>query len=442
MKRISPSLVLGLALLHLACSNGKVAPPPAQNVPELVAVEPTPAPLPPSAGERRLREAQEILAKEPDNLYGYQLLASAWMFRARETGDFSLNTRADQALAKAAALEVDNPITLRLQAVMCLTWHQFGQALDLGKKLILANPRDHEAWGVVVDALVELGRYPEAIEAADAMVSIRPNAPSYSRVSWLRSLHGDDVGAVEAMRMAISAADAGDREGLAWFRVHLAQTLANLGQVDEALREVDHSLVIFPNYPSALTWRGRLTARKEGVAAALPWLESAAKSLPQPDTLIYLGDLYSVMGRGEDARRQYDLATVVEGGSPGVMAKEGVWSRRLALMWADQDKNLEQAELIARKERESRQDIFTHDLLGWILLKRGKAAEALKESEQALRLGTHDAGLYYHRGMIHLALGDKKKAKEFLEKALATDPAFDVVQAGIAKQKLAEIEGK
>ena len=437
MNMILRTSLLTLAALSFACGGEKSAPPPPKTEPVVAKVEPTPQPASLSAGTRRLAEAQEILTRDPENLYGYQLLASAWMFRARETGDFSLNTKADQALTKAQQLEVDNPITQRLQAVMFLTWHQFEQALDLGRKLILANPRDHEAWGVVVDALVELGRYPEAIEAADAMVTVRPNAASYSRVSWLRTLHGDDAGAVEAMRMAVSAADAGDREGLAWFQVHLAQTLANVGQVDEALGEVERALVIFPNYPAALTWKGHLTARKGDIQGAVSLLESATQRLPLPDTLIYLGDLYARLGRANDAQKQYELATAVEGGAPGLEGKQGVWSRRLALMWADQDINLEQAETIARKERETRQDVFSHDLLAWILLKRGKTSEALKESELALRLGTHDAGLYYHRGMIHLARGDKKGAKEFLEKALGVDPAFDVVQANIAREKLA-----
>ena len=56
-----------------------------------------------------------------------------------------------------------------------------------------------------VDALVELGRYDAARAELQAMVDRRPNLSGYARVSYLRELHGDLDGAVEAMRLAVDA---------------------------------------------------------------------------------------------------------------------------------------------------------------------------------------------------------------------------------------------
>ena len=48
---------------------------------------------------------------------------------------------------------------------------------------------------------------------------------------------------------------------------------------------------------------------------------------------------------------------------------------------------------------------------------------------EALRLGTRDARLFYHAGMIALAARDKAAARSYLERALALSPQFDLMQA-------------
>src|SRR3712207_8023673 len=43
--------------------------------------------------------------REPSAARGYNMLAAAYMQQARESGDFSLNARAEEALARAEASE-------------------------------------------------------------------------------------------------------------------------------------------------------------------------------------------------------------------------------------------------------------------------------------------------------------------------------------------------
>ena len=57
-------------------------------------------------------------------------------------------------------------------------------------------------YGVMGDALLELGDYDQAFDAFDTMATMRPTAAAYARVSYGRELRGDLNGAVEAMRMA------------------------------------------------------------------------------------------------------------------------------------------------------------------------------------------------------------------------------------------------
>lgn len=61
---------------------------------------------------------------------------------------------------------------------------------------------------------------------------------------------------------------------------------------------------------------------------------------------------------------------------------------------------------------------WTSDTLAWALHKNGKNEETADAGKQARRLGTRDAALHYHAGMIHLALGENEEGKELLRAAL------------------------
>jgi tetratricopeptide (TPR) repeat protein len=90
---------------------------------------------------------------------------------------------------------------------------------------------------------------------------------------------------------------------------------------------------------------------------------------------------------------------------------------------------------------EYRRDIYAYDVLAWNLYRSGKAEEAREEITSALRLGTRDAKLFYHAGMIYHRLGDKPKAHKYLRLALETNPHFHILFADEAAQTLKALEG-
>ena len=115
-----------------------------------------------------------------------------------------------------------------------------------------------------------------------------------------------------------------------------------------------------------------------------------------------------------------------------------LYNRQLALFYADHELKPEAAYANAAKEYSLRQDIYGADALAWTALKAGKIAEAQTAIKAALRLGTEDARLFYHSGMIARASGDKSEAHHNLKRALALNPQFDPLQASIARKALGE----
>ena len=77
--------------------------------------------------------------------------------------------------------------------------------------------------------------------------------------------------------------------------------------------------------------------------------------------------------------------------------------------------------------------------IAWCLHKTGSLEEAKTAISEALRLGTRDARLYDHAGMISSAFGDRAGAAEYLKVAFDIKPAFDTLGADVAQCVLSSL---
>lgn len=385
-----------------------------------------------SAADRQIISAQAVIKQAPSAAKGYNLLAAGYMQKAREAEDFSFNKQAEQALDRSFEVAPDNYDALKLRAKLMLTFHRFEEGLEVARQAQAVSPSDHDNYGAMTDAFVELGEYPAAVEAAQKMVDLRPDTSSYARISYLRSLHGDTKGAVEAMRLAAQSANPQDSERLAWCHVQLGEALLTDGERAAAAREFDRALFFFPGYGAALDAKARILVASGDLEGAIEVHRKEYELKPGADTALALGDLYKKLGRTDKANTYYAAFESLERENATLEND----MHHLVLYWLDHDQNLDEALALARKERERRKDVFTCDTLAWALYKKGQFGEAKKASDEALRLGTRDSRFLYHAGMIAQALGQRDAAAKYLLRALAINPSFDVLQADIARRTL------
>ncbi len=383
----------------------------------------------------QIKAAQKLIEKAPNEPQGYTQLAIAFIRLARETGDFSLNNQAQTAVEKALQIDSTDNSARKLKASLDLTFHRFPEALEAGQKLNAEFPNDDFVYGVLTDANAELGNYQAAVEAAQKMVDLKPNMSSYARVAHLRSLHGDHKGAVEMFKLAARTADPGDKEAQSWCLVQLGDELWKNGKYPEAEKVFDEALRNFPNYHLALAGKGRVRASNNDFETAVQLLTESNKRLPNVETTILLGDIYTKQGNFEQAKQQYDLVEVIE-------QKLGVNhdQKRLAMLWADHHTKLDEALEITRRESEWRKDIFTADALAWCLYKKGQLTDARTAIAAAMNLKSNEARILYHAGMIEKDLGNGREAKRLLEQALKLNPRFDLIQSENAKKALLELK--
>ena len=384
----------------------------------------------------QVKAAQEMISKSPDAPLGYTMLALSYIKLARESGDFSLNSKVEAAVGHALELEPENAIAKKLQASLFLTFHRFPEALAAATALHQQYPQDSFIYGALADANVELGNYEEAVKNVQQMVDAKPNMESYARVSHVRSLYGDTTGAIEAMGTAAKTADPADKEARAWCRVFLGNEYFKAGKYADAELAYDLALKIFPEYHFALAGKGQTRMAAGDYENAIQFLTQSQDRVPLTETVIQLGDLYKKTGNADKAQQQYQLAEFIE-------QKLGtIDMRRLALLWADQDTKLDEALAIAEKEHATRRDIFTADIYAWCLYKKGNFQAAKNIINEALRLKTKDARIFYHAGMIEKNLGNRSEAIRLLDAALKLNPAFDLIQSENAKQALQSLEQK
>ena len=96
----------------------------------------------------------------------------------------------------------------------------------------------------------------------------------------------------------------------------------------------------------------------------------------------------------------------------------------LGYLYADQGKNLEQAERMVRKalEDDSTNSAFL-DSLGWVLFKRGKTDESIKYLEQAAvnyPIPDGDPTILDHLGEVYFLKKDYGKARDAWKRAEAS----------------------
>lgn len=361
----------------------------------------------------RIDRLQAGLRVNPNDARGLAELGAAYLQRARETADPTWYTKAGQALSRSATLAPDDALQLTASGLLALARHDFAGALRLGGRAHEIDPASADAMGVVVDAQVELGRYDDAAASVQQMVDLRPSLPSYARVSYVRELRGDAIGAIDAMSQAVIAG-AGSADDVAYVQSLLGDLELSRGDVAAAETAYRRALQRRPGYGAADVGLARVDAARGDLAGAVSLLQDVATRLPFPATVALLGDVLDALGRHADAARQYDLVRAIE----DLNRANGVAvDLELARFEADHPTDPGAAVDLARRALAERPTVYGEDVLAWSLHGAARNREALDHARAALRFGTRDAVLWWHLAAIEADAGQADAARRDLTTA-------------------------
>jgi tetratricopeptide (TPR) repeat protein len=378
---------------------------------------------------------QQRLRELPADWRGYASLGLAYVAQARVTADPTYYPKAESALQRSLRLnERDNVNAVLGLGALALARHDFATALEHGRRARAMAPYSMDAYGVIGDALLELGRYRAAFDAFQRMVDTKPALASYARVSYARELTGDVDAAVLAMRLAFDAA--GTPTDAAWAAHRLGELAWGTGAVGTAAGWFRRARDLDPYSVDALAGLAKVAWARGRPAIAIERYTEVAERYPSPEHLIALGDLYATTGQPELAEQQYAVVRA----TAELAAANGVdVDLELAMFLADHGEP-EAALAAAEEEWARRRSVHVANAYAWALFRNGRFDEAAVLADRALSLRTHEALFLFHAATIRHALGDDDAALALIAEALDRNPNFSILHRRAAEDLLTELE--
>ena len=357
-------------------------------------------------------------------------LATLYVQEARASGNYMYYDQAALKYVNAVLKkEPDNFDALSIKALLMLSQHHFAEGLKIGEQAKNINPYNAFIYGLIIDGNVEMGNYTAAVDNADKMVSIRPDIRSYSRISYLREIHGDYPGAIEAMKMAVSAGLPGD-EGTEWSRIQLGHLYENTGDMKNAEMYYTIALDNRPAYAYALAGLARVAAYSSNYKKAIIYYLQADSLVNDFTIKEELSDAYKAAGEKEKAAT---VANAVITGMNAAAANEkkddssGHYSdRELAYAYLkvnQYDKALDHALLEYNRRPEN---IDVNETLAWVYYSKGDFAKASAFAKTALKTNSQNPTLLCRMGLIYYKNGDKPTAGKLLKAGLAANPNMNL----------------
>ncbi len=368
--------------------------------------------------QKQFADLVRSVRTNPDDIKSRIALASLYIQEARISGH--------QEYYEIAAMKYVNEVlemdslhfeALTLKGLLKMAHHDFSDGLALAEKARTINPDNAFVHGILVDGHVELGNYTAAVKEADNMMSIRPDLRSYSRVSYLREIHGDYPGAIEAMKLAVDAGPAGD-EATEWARVHLGKLYEAIGDLKNAEMRYNISLQYRPGYAYALAGLGRIATLAKEYDKAITYYRQAESLVNDNSFKEDMADVYQQAGQKNksDSIINRLLITMDEDSKKDESGEEtGHYAdgelAHVYLQAGSYDNALKHA--LAEYNRRPN-NIEVNETLAWVYYNKHEYANALAHIETATKTDSKDPVLLCRAGLIYAKTGNKLKAKSLL----------------------------
>lgn len=367
--------------------------------------------------------------EQPQDTKSALALATLYVQESRITGqhqyyDAAALTYINQVLQADSV----NFEALTLKALILLSQHHFAEALVVAEKAQKIGPYNAFVYGLLIDGYVEMGNYKAAIVNADKMVSLRPDIRSFSRISYLREIHGDNAGAIEAMQSAVKAGGFGD-EATAWSRVQLGRLFENKGDLKSAEMHYTIALDERPGYAYAIAGMGRLAMAQKDYKRGIQLFHQADTSMMDFSFKEELAKAYTLTGDNKKATQTFD--ELIEGlqahAEEAELEEEGAHHADLELasvylLANDFGNALKHA--LAEYQRRPK-NIEVNEMVAWAAYKKGDHAIALKHIENALITNCKNPVLLCRAGLIYAKNSQTAKSAQLLNEGLKNNPNID-----------------
>lgn len=366
------------------------------------------------------------IEKNPSDVKSILALTTLFIQEARITGNYVYYDKAAlKCVNRVLKLDSLNFEALTYKSLIYLSQHHFADGLALAEKAQKLNPFNAFIYGLLVDGNVEMGHYDSALANVERMESVRPDIRSYSRISYLREIHGDYPGAIEAMKMAVNAGGQGD-ETTEWTRIQLGRLYEKTGDLKSAEMHYTIALTERPDYPFALAGMARIAAAGKDYPRAIDYYRKADSMINDYSIKEEWADVYKHAGQKERADSLTNIViTKLNNDQQSGQNDESIGhyaDRELAYAYLKVDNYNKAFEHALLEYNRRPENIDVNETVAWVYYCKKQYAEALPYLQTALKTHSQNSLLLCHAGLIYAKAGKQNEAKAVLQKALITDP--------------------
>ena len=403
------------------------------------------------ASDRLIQFYQDHVLRDDTDFANYDRLGSAYLQKARETGDPVYYNLSEKAFHQALALTEGTPDSAGVTAHIAgldLAEHRFAEARALAQQVVELKPDLLSVYAVLGDSgarIRRLRRCSARLHAPDSSGGL-PVPASRHHIPCRYA-----AGRAELHTRKYSGRYSPDS------RSHPRGVRSRAAQGKHRLEPVFSGRIVL-RHGRFRARRGRLSFRARNLARLSPraglapdncaWRRDDSRKQPTfiagpsrsfhcRSTQPRFGDIYTHMGQASDAQNQYGLVDVIARLSA---LNQNLFRRELALFYADHKIRLDESRALAEEELASRKDVYTWDVFAWTSFQNGKTAEAAEAIGHALAQGTEEPLFLFHAGMIFDQLGESTRARQYFGRALELNPNFHIVYADLARQMLQKTE--
>ena len=367
--------------------------------------------------ERDLRTAIEKSPKLPS-----AHLRLAQLYREQGKGSEALDSY------KAALANAPDNVSLQLE--LGSFYEQQGQPAEAREVYEAVLKRQSEpvaknnlAWILANTETASADDLDRAMQLAQDAKAARPDMQAFAdTLGYVMLKKGRTTAAVSLFKEAISGYDPGPER--ARTRQHLAQAYEQDGDRNAAIEQLRLASQEAPALAAGL---GQLYERIGEPDRAISSYRDAIERSPVQavEAYVSLATLYQRTGRARQAIETYESLLARRS---DVLAAKNNLAFLLADAKAPTAKDLDRALSLAREVRQRLPgNAEVADTLGWVLTRRKEHAEAVKVLEESVAgqpAGAGRASALYHLAWALDARGDRERARQELERALAESREF------------------
>jgi tetratricopeptide (TPR) repeat protein len=336
------------------------------------------------------------------------------------------NLRLAQIQASAEARHGHPDQARRILSEMSASVPDMGIALP---SLIAASttPAVPHATSGIAEAYLALAASLRAQDAGDfAMLLLRLALDLRPDLTAARLLAADILENQHHLDNALQmlAPVAADDPLIAVVRLERIRLIERSGHTDDAMRELQRLDHDYPDSAVPAMQEGDLLRSKQRFVEAADAYDRAIGKIKAPgptDWIVFYdrGICYERSRQWNKAEADFKRALTLAPDQPFVL-------NYLGYSWADMGENLTQARaMIDRAVQHRPNDGAIVDSLGWVMLRQGEVADAVRTLERAVELNPEDASINGHLGDAYWASGRKLEAVYQWRRALTFHPEPD-----------------